>query len=259
MIDPVHFYALYGPGMVFALALSSDGRFAYSLAGNMGPLFPLRLIGEWEGSDPQRVATLRQNALQLSRTTPSNAPTQPDSAFLSIGQVEDGVMKGGEYALYDAPEKIASVFKEVLALVHGDWLAGAVEALRADCRLLSARPTVSAEITIESIGKKAVHLANPLTPDVCRVFLLDPVTEHTVEPKFGELRVSSRGRDANSPIINLAPGDQLSLTVDILTGIPAGNWELHIAMELPAGNPATDDLVTGIISWEPFQVVSASS
>lgn len=259
MIDPVHFYALYGPGMVFALAMGEDGEFAFSLAGNMEPLFPLRLMGEWEGRDLARVATLRQKALELSLVTPSNAPTLPDSAFLSIGQVQDGVMKGGEYALYDLPEKIASVFNEVLALVHGDWLADAAEVLRADCHLLSVRPVVSAEITIESTGKNAVQFANPLLPDVYKVFLLDPVTDNTVEPKLSELRVSSNGLEANTPTMKLAPGDQLSLTVDILTEIPAGNWELHIAMELPAGNPPTDDLRTGIISWEPFQIITAFS
>ena len=259
MIDPVHFYALYGPGMVFSLALGRDGVFAYSLAGNMGPFFPLRLIGEWEGSDPVNVAPLRQRALELSRITPANAPSLPDSAFISIGQVQDGAMKGGEYALYDPPEKIASLLKEVLNLVKGGWLSEAVKAISANCRLRSAKPPVSAEIVIESVGKKEVHFTNPLRANVLKAILLDPLTDLTVEPRASEMRVSSSGRDTNNPIMKLASGDQLSLALDILTDIPAGSWELHLSMELTGGNPGTDDLVEGVISWEPFKVVAATS
>ncbi len=259
MIDPVHFYALYGPGMVFGLALGSDGKFAFSLAGNMGALFPQRLIGEWQGSDPQKVAPLRQRAIELSLKTPSNSPSLPDSAFLSIGQVKDGTMQGGEYALYDLPETIAPVFEEVLALVHGEWLGSAVNVLQAECRLLSDKPHVRTEVTIESIGSKAVHFVNPLTPGVFKVLFLNPTTDDVVEPEISELRIVSDFGNISDSRAELSPGEKMSLKLEVLQDIPVGNWELHLAMELVAGGPAVGDLVSGIISWQPFKVVIPAS
>ncbi len=233
MNEVVKLFATYGPGQALRLALWPDGTFVFHLQGNEPPLFAALEAGSWRGADSEQGVSLYADLARALSQTPSNARSQPDSAYLSaLREVDGEVHERRTVDLYAPPAPWAAVQARMLALVQGPWLAHRERTVTAlaswDAAAAASRWPVL-EVVFTATGREAASIPSPADPAGWAVSLLPAgATPEECEAFPSDVQPDELTLLPAVPVagswVELQPGDRYALRVEVNRQLPPGRW-----------------------------------